>query len=301
MADRSQMRLGRKPKVDKPKLKLAQFIKAVPAHPVASDDTAGVSYGLDGNDNYGVCVPTGYDNLRRTVTHLLTGTQQSMTQDEIFADYRSQNPGFDPATDADDNGMVIQDYLAWLVKAGRILGFASVDVSNDDELTAAEYLFLAVLWGVDLQTAQQSQTDAGLWDYKRSGQWGGHCIAVPAYEASDRQDVITWAERVGTTDAFRRHQLDEAWVVILPEHVANPGFRKGFDLQAFADAFEAITGTPFPAVVPDPGPQPEPPAPTPPGGAAADLAVALTRYLRTKNVPEYLRDAAAPWLTEQGA
>jgi hypothetical protein len=34
-------------------------------------------------------------------------------------------------------------------------------------------IFGGVLHGVDLETAQQDQTDSGLWDYQRSGEWGG--------------------------------------------------------------------------------------------------------------------------------
>jgi hypothetical protein len=262
----------------------------VPDHPIAADNTANVTYGLDGNDRYGVCVPTGFDNLRRTATCLLTGTQQSMTQAEVFADYRTQNPYFDPSLGTNDNGMIIQDYLSYLQKQGRVLGFAAVDVGNDDELTAAEYLFLAVMWGVDLQTAQENQTDAGLWDYRASGEWGGHCVIVPAYESNDQQDVITWAERVRTTDAFRRHQLDEAWVVILPEHVANPTFRKGFDLQKFGEAFTQITGRPFPVDVP-PKPSPVPVGPSP--AVDPELAAALNRFTATKHCPSYLKRAWA--------
>lgn len=259
-------RLGRKPKVHKAALPFGAFLTAVPDHPIASDPTAGVTFGLDGNDEFGVCVPTAKDNFCRTVTLALTGVQRSMTQEEVFADYRTQNPGFDPALSWDDprqedNGMLIQDYLAMLAKRGDILGFAKVDVTNDDLLTAAEYLFLGILWGVDLDVAQQAQTATGQWDYvPGSYEWGGHCTVTPVYAGDDRQRTVTWAEPVWTTDAFRRHQLDEAWVVLLPEHAANPSFRAGFDLAKFAQAYTDLTGRPFPVDVtpPPPPPQPEP-------------------------------------------
>lgn len=306
MTDIPRRALGRKPKANKAALAFGDFLTVVPEHPIASDPTAGVAFGLDRNDEFGVCVPTGKDNYCRTVTKALTGVQRSMTQEQVFADYRTQNPGFDPALAwndprQEDNGMVIQDYLAMLAKRGDILGFAKVDVSNDDLLTAAEYLFLGILWGVDLDVAQQSQTDRGTWDYVAgSPSWGGHCTVTPVYSGDDRQRTVTWAELVWTTDAFRRRQLDEAWVILLPEHIANPGFRARYDLAKFAQAYTDITGRPFPVDVPPPPPPPPPPPVEPPPDAAGCLVTALRRFLASKACPGYLRKAAQDWLTSLG-
>lgn len=245
------------------RLRLRDFVRAVPDHPIAVDDTDGVEYGLDGNGTYGVCVPTGKDNLHRTVSKLLTGEQVSMTQDQVFDDYRSQNPNFNPDTDADDNGMVIQEYLEYLARRGDILAFASVDLDNDDEVRAANYLFLGLLVGVDLAVAQQRQTDTGTWSYvPGSPAWGGHCVVQVGYDVRGEK-VITWQRPVIMSPSFYAHQRFEAWVVLFPEHVAHPAFRAGFDLVKFKDAYEQITGRPFPADVP---PEPEPPVPPAPGG-----------------------------------
>jgi hypothetical protein len=259
-----------RPPVDKPTLQLADFLKVVPDHPIEVDNTQAiggdVAFGLDHNDAFGVCVPTGLDNLRRMVTRLLTGTQVDATWDDIKAWYRSQNPEFDENDPGGpgDQGMVIQDFLAWAVKQGLILGFAKVDPRNDDEVRAAIYLFLGLHCGAVLQQAQQQQTDEGQWDYEAgSPDWGGHCFITVAYEpgppsdsylAGGLIDVITWQERVKTTRAWRQMRLGEAYVVLLPEHVQHPGFRYGFDLPKFAAAFTQITGRPFPNVTP-----PEPP------------------------------------------
>jgi hypothetical protein len=255
-----------RPRVAKPTLRLADFLRAVPAHPITVDNTTSpagdVVFGLDHNDQFGVCVPTGLDNLRRLVTKLLTGTQVDASWDDVQAWYRTQNPDFDERDPGGpgDQGMVIQDFLAWAVKQGLILGFAEVDAKDDEQVQAAIYLFLGLHCGAMLQLAQNAQTDTGRWDYDPdSGRWGGHCIVAPAYEAGALVDVITWRERVATTRAWRQNQLDEAYVVLLPEHVAHPGFRAGFDLPAFAAAFTQLTGRPFPSVPPaPPGPPPHP-------------------------------------------
>lgn len=280
-----------RPPVDKPALRLADFLTAIPDHPIAVDNTGGVTFGLDHNDAFGVCVPTGLDNLRRLVTKLLTGTEVDATWDDIKTWYKSQNPDFDENDPGGpgDQGMVIQDFLAWAVKQGLILGFAKVDPKNDDEVQAATYLFLGLHCGATLQKAQDAQTNAGKWDYVAgSGVWGGHCIVAPAYEAGQLVDVITWQERVETTEAWRQHQLDESYVVILPAHVDHPGFRAGFDLPKYAAAFEAITGRPFPTNVTPPQP-PNPPAPPPRPDALVAAALALSQdqgvlgWLRVKH------------------
>jgi hypothetical protein len=59
--------------------------------------------------------------------------------------------------------------LEYGIGGKKPLAFAKVDAGNLDELHAAVEIFGGVLLGVDLETAQQSQTDNGRWDYKKSG------------------------------------------------------------------------------------------------------------------------------------
>ena len=52
-------------------------------------------------------------------------------------------------------------------------------------MRAVTSIFGASILAVDLDVAQQGQTDAGLWDYvARSGTWGGHAIPGGAYTSS---------------------------------------------------------------------------------------------------------------------
>lgn len=242
-------KLGKSPSVDKPKLKLARLLSGIlPPHPVGMDNLAMVpGFGLDSNDQFGVCVPTGYDNFRRIVTTQLTGRTLVASQDQVFNWYKTQNQGFDPRpqyyTEANDQGMVIQDFLSYLVKTGEIIAFAAVDHTDPEEMAAALYLFLGLMMGVDLESAQQAQSDAqpAVWDFSPSGSWGGHCIVGGSYDAAGI-DVVTWAERVRMTHRFMEQQLDEAWVLIRPEHLANPGFREGINLESLVSGYRAITG-----------------------------------------------------------
>jgi hypothetical protein len=258
-------KLGLKPSDPaKPVLALRDFLTGVvPPHPANVDHTTGVTPGLYRNDTFGVCGPTEVCNDRRLITHR-AGHYAEPSQDDCFDLYRrSGNPSFDPATGADDNGVDMKTMLSAVVKGGvggtKALGFAAVDVTNSEELKAAVDIFGSLHIAVDLQVAQQTQTDAGEWTYSSSGEWGGHAILVVKYGPSEKF-VWTWEELVGFDATFEAHQLQEAYVVIWPEHEQNPALYESMNMPAFAQAYQAITGRPYPGAVTPPAPTP---APTP--------------------------------------
>lgn len=264
-------KLGRRPPSNKRALLLSDVLTGVvPAHPLAVDHVSTFLFGLYENDTFGDCGPTSVANLRRAVTAGLLGQEVPPTQADVFDLYtRSGNPDFDPNDPGGpgDGGVDMQTMLEALLADGiggvKPLAFAKVDVTNDGELDAAVSIFGGVLWGVDLKVAQQAQTDAGEWDYEAgSGEWGGHAIVELAFDEQARtEDVISWALRVKTTAAFRRHQLEEAWVVIWQENLDHPAFQQGVDLDALQSAYKALTGKTIPGV-----PTPPPPTPVPGGG-----------------------------------
>lgn len=279
--------LGRRPYVERPALKLGPLLTGtVPDHPISADYLTDVPFGMYGNDRFGVCGPTWIANSRRLVTAVALGEMIPPTQEDVFDLYRrSGNPQFDPANPWDDNGVYLQVMLDALLKDGiggvQPLCFAQVDVTNDDELEAAVSIFGGVGWGVDLQVAQQPQTDLGLWDYEAgSGEWGGHAVLDGAYRF-DRQKVVTWQELVETTDAFRRHQLQEAWVIVWRENYTHPAFQAGINVDLLSAAYQNLTGQPFPATDPvgpvDPAPVPDP-APEPLPGCLGQVTRLFRRH-----------------------
>lgn len=309
-------RLGRRPPSNRRALRLRDFLidAGIPRHPIAADDLGNISFGLDDNDRFGVCGPTAFDNLQRLVTGLLAGAPVALTQQQVFEIYRWQNPAFDPTAPPDprtgevpgDNGVDLQTMLEQLLANGYIVGFAKVDLTNEDEVRAAMYLFLGLILGVDLQQAQQGQTNAGhAWDYVAgSPDWGGHAILQGAYDATT-EDAISWALRVRMTQSFLRHRRDEAWVVLFRQHLLRPDFRAGFDAPSFAAAFTDITGQPFPIDVgPPPAPDPDPePAPFPIAAADRTLAAVLGPWAREhRHTGQAARVAAAgrDWLATKG-
>lgn len=301
---------GRRPPKRAPAIRASRILTGVvPAHPSSADHFSRVSdWGLYGNDRYGVCGPTSLANQRKLTSLYLTGLEKSPTQDDVFDLYRrSGNPRFDPATGADDNGVDMQTMLEAALEGGiggdKPLAFAAVDHTNLEEIRAAVAVFGSVLYGVNLETAQQDQTDAGVWDYRRSGEWGGHAVLGGRYsdlsdDAADRTGVVTWAELVDMTDSFMAHQLEEVWVVIWPEHLGSRAFLEGVDQQALARDYEALTGRPFP-LEPAPTPVPPEPSPAPVGSADADLADAARSWLRLRHrgTNADMARALRTWLT----
>lgn len=288
-------RLGRRAPSNRPALRLAPLLTGVvPAHPTTADHVSPVRlWTLGANDRFSTCGPTMAANYVVMVYKILLGLDVTVSDAAVFDLYRrSGNPNFDPATDVDDNGVDLQTMLGAWAKGGidvthadgatetvTPVAFAKVNQANLDEVRAAISIFGGGLFGVDLKTAQQTQTDTGgPWDYVRSVEWGGHAVLAGRYRSTTKGadiDVISWRLVMGTTDAFALHQLEEAWVAILPAHLAHPAFQAGVDLATLAADYQAETGRTLP-VPPVPTPTPPPPAPTP---SPANPVVTFLRHL----------------------
>lgn len=269
---------GRRPPKRAPALQLSRYLTgAVPPHPAFADYLARLSGWLMlGNDQYGDCVAVTWANTRRLVTAVLA-TENYPTLAQVYAQYATQNPGFPPSP---DNGEDIQTALEYLTKTGgpdgvKAVGFAKVDYTNPAEVQAAIAIFGSIWTGINVQQAQQNQFNAGQpWDWvPGSAIDGGHSIIVGGYgeprpgALAGDQDFITWAAETSFTDSFWANGVEEAWVVIWPEHLGSAEFLAGVNLAAFAADYTAITGQPFPAVVP-PAPVPPVPVPVPPAPPA---------------------------------
>jgi hypothetical protein len=267
---------------------------ALPEHPATVDYLAGITFGMYNNDRWGDCGPTMIANNRRMVTYDLLGVMQAPSQDDVTDLYvRSTTPPFNPLTGENDNGVYLQEMLDQVHSGGiggiRCVAFAKIDPGDQETLRAATAIFGAVLYGVDLQVAQQRQTDAGTWDYSPSGEWGGHAVPGGAYRAG-RLKVITWAEAVEMTDTFVSHQVDEAWVAIWPEHFGSKAFLQGVNVSALAAAYTDVTGDPLP-IPPSPAP-PTPPTPGPGAGFPVDLDPDVGPHVRRLAQARGISDSA---------
>lgn len=311
-------RLGRRaPDPSKQLLKL-KLTGAVPPHPVAVDHFSEITdWGVLGNDQFGDCGPAAVAHYVMLVTRYLTGQMVSPSLDDVLALYKLSNPDFDPNTGAGDSGVDMGQMLDFVCKQGIggkvALAHATVDVSDLDALRAAVSIFGGLLYGVDLETAQQDQTSAGgPWDYHASPDWGGHAVLAGSYSSDPAMghsdvSVVTWGEVMGTTDDFESRQLQEAHVLIFEEHLGTQAFQQGVDQQALADDYLALTDRPFPVTPPAPTPVPPvPPAPTP-GPVVDDVDRALwatvqpaLTHLSHHGAARTVHDAITAWHKSKG-
>lgn len=244
----------------RPALKLGKYLTGiVPAHPASVDYLNTLSnWQMLGNDTYGDCVAVTWANTRRLVTAYLS-TENYPSWPEVETVYKTQNPNFP----SQDNGMDIQTLLGWLTNntppdGVKALGFASVDHTNVQEVQAAIALFGSIWIGIIVDNNNEIEFNSNQpWDYNpSSAQAGGHSVITGGYGASEGgrlsgdEKFITWAEETSFTDAFWANQVEEAWVVIWPEHMNSKEFLAGVDMNALAADYQQITGKPFPAVVP---------------------------------------------------
>jgi hypothetical protein len=325
---------GRRAPKRAPALRLSRLLTGtVPAHPASADYLAALGGGWQmlGNAQAGDCVAVTWANVRRLVTSTLTGTPVYPDQAQVWSIYETQNPGFDPSGTAStngpgspaDGGMDIQTLLEYLAATGgpdgaKAVAFASVDITNPDEVKAAIAIFGYVWTGINVSAANEQEFSAGQpWDWDASSPLvGGHSIVTGGYgpeqqpaSASDLHPLeraltgaldgderfITWATETSFTDSFWANSVEEAWVVIWPEHLGSEEFLAGVDLAALAADYQAITGQQLPAITPTPAPAPVPAAPH--VGLLAELA-GLIREVEASAEKDL--GVLTGWLSEHG-
>lgn len=231
-------------------IKFGDFITSLPPAPLV-DQIPIFNYPMDGNDTVGDCVVADVDHALQIINGLLTGVQKNFTQEQIWEFYKTQNPNFDPHGTAQtngpgssaDNGMDIQIFLEYMVSKKYILGFASIDWTNEVELRAAIYIGLALVAGVQLDHIQMSQFELGVWDnVPNSLLDGGHAIPYMGYQPTpDEYSCVTWAKIIQCTKQFVQVQTDECWFILTQAHLDHPNFRDNFDLTGFKKAVAEIT------------------------------------------------------------
>lgn len=273
---RTACKYGRRAPSRRPSLSFSRMFTGVtPAHPEAADYFLPLKGGWEmlGNDKAGDCVAVTWANVRRLVTSAVSHdkNEEYPGQDEVWELYKTQNQDFDPqgtaATNGPessaDNGMDIQTVLDHIAKNGgpdgvKALAFARVDPTSPDEVKAAVAIFGYVWTGIVVQKMNEVEFGEDKpWDYHHnSPDVGGHSVITGGYgpagpgSLGGDERFITWAEETSFTDAFWRRNVEEAWVVIWPEHLRHPTFLDGVDLQQLAADYTALTGRPFPAEVP---------------------------------------------------
>ncbi len=254
---------GRRQPKNAPALRFGSFLSsAVPAYPRGEDHLARLGdWQMLGNDVADDCVAVTWANMRRLVTATLA-TEYYPTQAQVWKFYQTQNPGFDPngtsgtngPGSSADQGMDVQTGLEYLHGTGgpdgvKAVAFAKVDHTNIADVKAALAIFGGVWLGVQVLDANQQEfTEGRAWtDVAASPIDGGHAILGGGYTAEDIK-FITWAQETEFAKSFwdgtiqGNPLVEEAWVVIWPEHLGTTAFEHGVDQAQLAADYMALTG-----------------------------------------------------------
>ena len=253
---------GRRPPKNAPALEFGSFVnKAVPTHPSTDDNLKELSnWQVLGNDVAGDCNAVTWANTRRLVTSRLS-TEYYPTQAQVWQFYQTQNPKFDPngtaKTDGPgssaDQGMDVQTGLEYLHANGgpdgvKAIAFAKVDHTKTAEVEAALAIFGGLWLGITVLDANQQEFASGqAWtDVRGSKIDGGHAILGGGYVPD--VTFITWGQETKFAPSFWNGSVsgtplvEEAWVVIWPEHLGSAEFLQGVDLTQLAADYLALTG-----------------------------------------------------------
>jgi hypothetical protein len=253
---------GRRPPKNAPALSLTSFlVRPVPAHPSSEDYLARLNaWKMLGNDVAGDCNAVAWANMRRLITATLS-SEYYPTQAQVWQFYKTQNPLFNPQGtsltngpgSSADQGMEIQTGLEYLQSRGgpdgvKALAFAKVDQNDFAQVEAALAIFGGIWLGITVLDANQQEFANGqAWtDVPGSPIDGGHAILGGGYTPDVK--FITWAQETEFAPSFWSGSVngvslvEEAWVVIWPEHLGSKSFLSGIDLQQLAADYLDLTG-----------------------------------------------------------
>jgi hypothetical protein len=243
--------LGKKqPLDDSKRLHMARYLKqaSLPVTPASVDWTAKLTAPLGemGNDYYGDCTAAAVAHSIQVYTaNSSTGASQqvNLSDAEVLDFYQQLSPGFNPETDANDNGATCVSALNYWRKFGvfghKITAYVDPEPSNVAHIQASIYLFEGVYIGLAMPESADTQTDAGdPWSVPSSGvrrgvgvpgSWGGHCVNCCKFDANYIY-CISWGEIIPMTWGFWAAYCDEAHTPITQDvinkvtHLAPNGF-----------------------------------------------------------------------------
>lgn len=212
------------------------------------DRASGVNWPMYANDIYGDCTIAGIGHLYGALTKFAQGSEAVFTNDQITSVYERNCPGFDPITDANDNGCNMQSVLQDQVvngmvdvtgKTHKLIAYAQLKAIGPKWLAVALDVFGSVYVGVNLPASAESQFAANQpWTYVKGSQIvGGHAIVLQATDETHNIyrvpsfTFVTWGSTVEATWPWVNTYAEEAWVAITEDWLtANGDTIDGFDL-----------------------------------------------------------------------
>ena len=197
--------------------------------PPSPDWTRNVASGTLGmclNDKYGDCTCAA-------VAHALTVWESYcpplsfMPDDDVLTLYERVCPGFDPATDSNDNGAVIADVLkAWISgvqcagAVDKLTAFHTIDPTNHNHIRAAIWAFGVLDVGIVLRQSDDDDFDQGnIWVKSTGPILGGHCVIAAAADDNGVK-LGTWGQWQDATWAWWDEAVEECYTLLSPRWIS---------------------------------------------------------------------------------
>jgi len=243
MSGPSQMKLGRRAiKTDSRTLRMSKYMTPVLPAPPASVDWSkkAAVLGMMLNDKLGDCTIAGCGHAIQVWS--ANSYQQITLPDTAILSAYEKWDGYNPADPSTDQGGICLDVLNNWRQQGlashSLLGFASADYTNTIEIQQSISLFGGVYCGMNFPNAAFNQQ---VWDVVADdgGIAGGHCVYVPAYNATGPK-AISWGTVYQMTWAFWNKYFDESYSLLGFDWIGAKGSPDGFNLAQLQQDLAAI-------------------------------------------------------------
>jgi hypothetical protein len=250
--DHSNQKLGKKPAHHDPRtLQMANYL-TLPEIPAARDWTtkAAANWGMMLNDKLGDCTCAATGHITQAWTANAGPKELTFPDPAVLAAYEAIT-GYRPSDPSTDRGAVELDVLRYWRKTGiggtKIEAFIALEPKNHLHVQAAVELFGGSYIGLALPVSAQQQAvwsvpPGGPTGTGAPGSWGGHAVAIEAYDAHGLT-CITWGQKKKMTWSFWDAYCDEAYALLSELWAGKKATApSGFDLAALKADLKAVTG-----------------------------------------------------------
>jgi len=256
--DHSDMKLGKQRARHDPRtLMLADYIDSttLPPSPAARDWGARIdpkSWGMMLNNHIGDCTCAAAAHLIQDWTSNNAG-EITLGDPQVLDAYEAVS-GYDAKSGSNDNGAVETDVLNYWRHTGiggrTIKAYVALEPGNRDHVRDAINLFGGCYIGLALPISAQAQQTwmippGGATGTGAPGSWGGHAVAVVAYNER-RVTCVTWGTLKQMTWDFFTTYCDEAYAVLSPDWSDGKSTPVGFDMETLENDLKQLSDRPIP-------------------------------------------------------
>jgi len=223
------VKLGKNPARHDPRtFDYAKYRTGAATAPPQANWSAGLTFTMLGNSQYGDCVEAGYAHQVQ-IWGDNSGHPFVPDDADTLAAYTAIT-GFNPNDPSTDQGTDMLKALGYWKKTGMggqtITAYAKVSPLNQEQVMEAIAWYGGAYVGVQLPKSAQSQVGSE-WTVTTgpdaaAGSWGGHCIPLCGYD-QNTITCVTWGALQPMTWEFFTTYCDEAFVMLAQEWIAASG------------------------------------------------------------------------------